>query len=313
LDINTEYAVLMAANSDGGQRMLLRNHRIKVGGFGIVGFVAQTGLPRIAENVNEDAMYFNNIDLPDTQSELALPLSIGNVIIGALDVQSTQAAAFTKQDIETLSLLADQVSIAIQNAKLFEETRSALQEAQKYYTQSAAASWREINRQSAISGFRYANGKIEAFNTDSSTMDKSTHGVTSNKGSELTGKSDVQTEHETISIPINIRGQSLGTLNIRQPGRTHAWRDSEVHLFQSIVDRLSFALENARLYVDAQKRAAKERVIGDIGAKISSSVSLDNILQVVVEELGRTLPGSEVVVQFEKDSLGVNVEPGGAQ
>jgi GAF domain-containing protein len=96
------------------------------------------------------------------------------------------------------------------------------------------------------------------------------------------------------------------------PGRTQAWRDSEIHLYESIVERLSFALENARLYVDAQKRASKERVIGEIGSKISSSVNLDNILQIVVEELGHTLPGSEVIIQFEEGNIAAITESGDA-
>lgn len=311
LDVNREYAVLKASNSVGGQRMLLRNHRLKVGEMGIVGFVTQTGQSRIALNVGEDAVYFNNIDLPETHSELALPLSIGNEIIGALDVQSTQTAAFTNQDVDTLGLLADQVSIAIQNARLFDETRTALQEAQNIYTQSALVSWREINRQSTISGFRYANGTVEALNTDTISQAASIDSVIPAPSSASPGKSNFETSKETISIPINSRGQSLGTLNIRQPGRTLAWRDSEIHLYQSIVERLSFALENARLYIDAQKRASKELLIGEIGAKISSSVNLDNILQIVVEELGRTHPGSEVIVQFEKSNLVTSTESGG--
>lgn len=289
LDLNREYAVLKAANSEGGQRMLLRNHRLKVGQIGIVGFVTQTGQSRIALDVGDDAEFFNNPDLPETHSELALPLSIGNEIIGALDVQSVQTAAFTNEDIDILGLLADQISIAIQNARLFEETRSALQEAQNVYTQSAMSSWREINRQKAISGFRYANGTIEPLNLPPPLQ------VTA-------------VNNETLSVPIIFRGQSLGALTIRQPGRTLAWRDSEIKLYTSIVERLSFALENARLYIDAQKRASKERVIGEIGAKISGSVNLENILQIVVEELGRTLPGSDVFVQFEEGSLGANAE-----
>ena len=284
LDADREYAVLKAANSEGGQRMLARNHRLKVGQLGIVGFVTQTGQSRIVLNVGEDAIFFNNTDLPETRSELALPLKIGDEIIGALDVQSIQNNAFTTSDVDILGLLSDQICIAIQNSRLYDETRLALAEAQNIYTRSALASWREINRQSAISGFRYINGIVEPLRPD-------------NAG-EIT-----PIENGSLTIPINFRGQSLGALNIRQPGRTQPWSDSETRLYRSIVERLSFALENARLYVDAQKRASKERVIGEIGSKISSSVNLDNILRIVVEELGRTLPGSDVSVQFEESNL----------
>src|SRR5690606_15491511 len=121
LDVHKEFAVLAAANSDGGRRMLERNHRLKVGETGIVGFVTQSGQPRIALDVGSDAVFFNNPDLPNTRSEIALPLRVETDIIGALDVQSTETNAFSEEDVNILSLLADQVSIAIQNARSYQQ------------------------------------------------------------------------------------------------------------------------------------------------------------------------------------------------
>lgn len=68
--------------------MLARNHSLAVGQTGIVGFVTATGQPRIALDVGADLVYFDNPDLPDTRSEIALPLRYAGQIIGALDVQS---------------------------------------------------------------------------------------------------------------------------------------------------------------------------------------------------------------------------------
>lgn len=287
-----QYAILQASNSEGGQKMLKKSHRLKVGHTGIVGFVTGTGQARIALDVGDDAAFFNNPDLPNTRSEIALPLRVGENIIGALDVQSHEASAFGSEDIGILSLLADQISIAIQNARLFEETRAALAEAQVFYRQSATASWRDILRQ-GTRGFRYLNGSIEAIKTTGETPKKAV-GRSAEKQENIA-------DSELLTIPINIRGKSLGTLKIRQTGRDHSWSDSETRVYQSIVDRISFALENARLYQDAQRRASKERVIGEITTKVSSSVNMDNILQTAVEELGRVLPGSEVVIQFEQE------------
>lgn len=128
LDTAKEYAVLSASNSEGGQRMLERSHRLKIGETGMVGYVTSTGKPRIALDTGTDAVFFNNPDLPETRSEIALPLRVGEEIIGALDVQSIEANAFKQEDINILSTLADQVSIAIQNARQYEETRRALVE-----------------------------------------------------------------------------------------------------------------------------------------------------------------------------------------
>jgi len=116
-----EYAVLHAASSAGGQRMLERGHKLAVGKVGIVGYVAGTGEPRVALDVGEDAVFFDNPDLPETRSEMALPLISRGRVIGVLDVQSTETAAFSEEDVTTLQTMADQLAIAIENARLYQE------------------------------------------------------------------------------------------------------------------------------------------------------------------------------------------------
>src|SRR6185503_1441571 len=152
LDPRREYAVLSAANSEGGQRMLARNHRLRVGEMGIVGFVTSVGEPRVALNTGEDAVFFNNPDLPETRSEISLPLHIGDEIIGALDVQSTKPNAFDQEDINILTTLADQVSIAIQNARQYEETRKALAEADALSGQFVQTEWQHFTKRQKLIG-----------------------------------------------------------------------------------------------------------------------------------------------------------------
>ena len=283
LDPSGQYAVLQAANSEGGKNLLARGHRLRVGQVGIVGYVTGVGKARIALDVGDDATFFNNPDLPQTRSEMALPLKSGNNIIGALDIQSERPAAFAKEDIEVLSLLADQISTAIQNARLFDETQTALNEAQLIFSKNVQNSWREIVSIEKNT-FRFANGK-----------------VTEIEASEQAPKTE---SDGALDLPIVIRGETLGRLKIK----THTlreWSEQDVRIFQSIVDRLGFALENARLFRDAQRLVSKEQLIGDITDKISRSVNLDNILQTAVEELGHIITDSEVTIQVgEHEDLG---------
>jgi putative methionine-R-sulfoxide reductase with GAF domain len=141
LDDVGRYAILRAANSEGGRRMLQRGHRLQVGSEGIVGDVTFSGRPRLALDVGADATFFDNPDLPETRSEIALPLRIGDEIIGAIDVQSTQAAAFGQDHVTVLSVLADQVAIAIQNARLFQQSQTALAEAEQAYQRYLQNEW----------------------------------------------------------------------------------------------------------------------------------------------------------------------------
>jgi GAF domain-containing protein len=291
-DPQDDYAVLRASNSPGGQKMLARGHRLKIGQIGIVGFTTGTGQPRIALDVGEDFIYFDNPDLPNTRSEMALPLQSGGKIIGALDVQSIARAAFGPEDIDTLSLLADQISIAIQNSLLFEETNAALAEVREIYQRATQTSWQEIAQQGKI-GFRFANGSVEPLTPDAASPKDET------ADKDRQGKNP-----EILSIPISVRGQTLGSLNIRQPGRGHDWSTTESRLYQSIVERMSFALENARLLEDTLNRATREQKVVEISTKVGSSVRIEQILQTTAEEISRAFGGAEVLVQLQPGTKG---------
>lgn len=121
VDETGEFAVLRAASSEGGRKMQDRGHKLAVGKVGLVGYVSSTGRSRIALDVGKDAVHFANPELPDTRSEMALPLRVGERVIGALDVQSAEPNAFDEADIVVLQTMADQLAVAIENARLLED------------------------------------------------------------------------------------------------------------------------------------------------------------------------------------------------
>jgi GAF domain-containing protein len=123
IDEHGEYAVLRAATGAAGQKLLESGHKLKVNEVGIVGYVTGSGQPRVALDVGADAVYFKNPFLPETRSELTLPLRVSEKIIGALDVQSKEPAAFDNEDVIILQTMADQLAVAIENARLFEIER----------------------------------------------------------------------------------------------------------------------------------------------------------------------------------------------
>jgi GAF domain-containing protein/HAMP domain-containing protein len=127
-DQSGEFAVLRAASSEGGEKMLREGHQLAVGKSGIVGYVTGTGNPRIALDVGTDTYHLTNPNLPETRSEIALPLRSGAAIIGALDVQSKEPNAFSEDDLFVLQTMADQLAVAIENARLIEaQSRVAIQ------------------------------------------------------------------------------------------------------------------------------------------------------------------------------------------
>lgn len=285
LDEAGEYALLGAANSEGGQRMLARGHRLKVGAQGIVGYVTSSGSPRIALNTGTDAVFFNNPDLPETHSEMAVPLKSGGKIIGALDVQSNQANAFSQEDLEVLQVLADQISIAIDNSRQFDQTQKSLSEAETIFKQYLRREWNRLRDSDKILGYRYSITGVEPLENPISQEN-------------LLEKS-LENEEAALAIPIKVRNEVIGVLNIRNPGR-RAWTKEEIGMVEAIAERVAVSAENARLFDESQKRAAKEQIIGEITTKIGASINLSNIMQTAVEELGHTLSGSQVSIRLKK-------------
>ncbi|MBN1976275.1 MAG: PAS domain S-box protein [Anaerolineae bacterium] len=128
IDRAGKYAVLRAATGEAGRQMLEHGHKLKVGEIGIVGYVTGSGQPRISLDVDADAAHFVNPFLPETRSEMALPLKVGGRTIGALDVQSVHEAAFGDDDVAALQIMADQLAVAIERTRLFAQAQAALEE-----------------------------------------------------------------------------------------------------------------------------------------------------------------------------------------
>lgn len=292
LDTAKEYAILSASNSDGGKRMLDRGHRLKVGEIGLVGYVTSTGRPRVALDAGADAIFFNNPDLPETHSEMTLPLRVGKEIIGALDVQSLEPNAFYQEDIQILSTLADQVSIAIENARQHEETRKALEESESLSKQFIQAEWSNFVHAQKIEGIRHTGAK--------STLLYRKSGDGDGKGPSSTGQLRPKGRGAVLSLPVKLRGEVIGTVDIRSP-ENRQWDQDELDIVTAILERASIAMENARLLTESQKLAAKERTIGEISARISAQSEIEELLKTAARELGRTLPGMEVAIQLNQD------------
>jgi hypothetical protein len=98
-----------------------------------------------------------------------------------------------------------------------------------------------------------------------------------------------------------LRGQEIGKLKVNSQGADRSWDQDEIAIVQVAAERAALALENARLLEDAQRRASKEQIIGEISSKIGASINLDNILQTTLREMGRILPGAEISIQVENE------------
>lgn len=296
MDENQEFALLRASNSEGGQRMLERQHKLKLDTNSIVGYTTLRGEPRIALDVGADAVFFNNPDLPDTRSEIALPLRVGGRVIGALDVQSTEPNAFTQEDVNVASILADQIAIAIENARLFSEAHAALSNSEETFSRYVKQEWSGFARQSKNTGYMFDGTRTTA-------LDKKEK-YEKVKSLAQTGRLSLEKESSEITIPIKFRGQTVGILDVKSKKGNRQWTQDEITLLEAAAERAAFALENARLVESSQRRASRERAIGEISTKIGAVSDLEAIMQTAVEELGRKIGSiAEVTLELESEEI----------
>ena len=287
LDSNKEFAVLRAANSAGGQKMLARKHRLRIGQQGIVGYAIAKGKARVALNVGEESVFFDNPDLPETQSEVALPLIYGREIIGALDIQSTQTNAFSEEDLELFATLADQVSIAIQNTESLNQAQRALHDAEIATQQLTAQAWETYTQTMAIKGYRFDGNSTQPLDE--------TYQVS---------------EEGTLRIPIRFREQEVASLVLEHPTSGYEWTEDDITMAQVAADRTALALERARLLEESQRRAGRERLVSDITTKIRSTNDPQEMIQTALNELKQALGASkiELTTQMPKVDKPENVE-----
>jgi GAF domain-containing protein/CheY-like chemotaxis protein len=285
VDDQLEYAVLKAASSEGGARMLERGHKLQVGRVGIVGHVAATGEPRIALDVGQDAVFFDNPDLPDTRSEMALPLKTRGRVIGVLDVQSTQEAAFSEDDVAVLQTLADQLAVAVDNAGLVERTEAQLRELRLLHREYTASTWAELASSERSLGYVYDRiGVAPVERLAVPALD-----LALDRGETVTLVEPGERE-AVLAAPLKLRDQVVGTLGIQDVERDREWSPNEVALVEAVSDQVALALENAQLFAETQRSAQHMRALNEISAIVSRLGSLEETSQiladVLVEQLG---------------------------
>jgi GAF domain-containing protein len=335
VDDQKEYAVLRAATGEAGRQMLEQGHRLKVGEVGIVGYVTGRGEPRIALDVGTDAVHFENPLLPETRSEMALPLRLGEQIIGALDVQSQEEAAFGEDDIAVLQTLADQLAVAIENARLLHEMQQTVREVEAISGRYTQESWRAtVRSRRQPHGYRYQRLGIEPVveqplearqawqqgrpvittTQPEAVADRQAVGQAPSTGSgQVFQPASVGQDSQpaitvsTVAVPMKLRGQVVGVLNLRFAGEPIS--PETVSLVEEVASRLALALENARLLEETQQRAERDRLIADITARVRSSMDPETILQTAVRQLGLALGADQTFVQvgqaFQPANLGV--------
>ncbi|MBN1934464.1 MAG: GAF domain-containing protein [Anaerolineae bacterium] len=299
VDDRREFAVLQAGTGEAGHQMMAQGWQLAVGEGSMIGRCVSRNEAEIALDVGAAPSRFDNPFLPDTRSEMALPLrargSAGDsVVIGAMTVQSAQAAAFDEADIALMQTVADQVATAISNARLFRQAQDSLEAERRAYGELSQQAWQALLAATPDLGFvEDANGLAPVGNYwDVEMIEAVQH------AQPAAGGAAGELDPRALAVPILSRGQVVAVIDAHLPKDVGSWTPEQVQLLQSLADQLGVALESARLYQDTQRTAARERLIGEVTARVRETLDVETVLQTATEQVFQALGLDEVVIQL---------------
>jgi len=283
VDENHQWAILRASSSEGGKQMIARDHRLQVGKQGIVGYVTGIGKARISQDIELDRIHSVTPELPNTRSEMALPLKAHNQIIGALDIQDVYENAFSSEDVSALQTLANQIAVAIDNARLYQQAQLNIQEIQTLMGETDLQTWNDAYAIGTIPAYKFeasqASGVQKVTDTETSTQDS--------------GK---------IEIPINVRGQTIGSIDILREENNEELSEDEARVLETLSEQLGVAIDSARLFQETQTRASTERIIGEVSSKIRETLDINSILKTTAIQVREMMNLPEVTIRITEPS-----------
>ncbi len=299
VDEKKEFAVLKAAASKGGDQFLDRNLRIKLSDSSVVSYAFSRAELRLSPNITEETNFHTIPLLPGTKSELALPLLHNEEVIGIIDVQNDQLAAFSPTELKILKNYADQAAILYVKSVYHQKLGKAQDELDGTYRQYTQKSWRSHLMQGKQKvAIRYRQDVLEK---EAPQPIEAIQAITEGKPVIVKDKTSPGSKKatSTVTLPIKLRNQVIGALHFKL--ETSHLPEDWLILMESISDRLAVALENARLLEEIQSRASREHLVSEISTKIRSSPNVDQVLRTAVSEIGQKLGVSEVMIHLHSD------------
>jgi GAF domain-containing protein len=322
MDNANSNAVVREATGEAGAQMKRIGHKLAAGSKSVVGYVAGQGEPLVVNDTAQDATHLPNPLLPDTRAEAALPLKVGDRILGVLDVQSTVPFSFNKNDLNTMQILADQVAIAVSNTELFAEIQEHLSQHRLLHhiiTSAASGTTLEEALTSTVKGLQVTLGgdRVAILLADADRKNlvveawvgysEETSGLNVPFGSGITGWvashqkplriADVTQDaryiqvsantRSELALPLIFRNDILGVLNVESE-QVAAYTENDEEMLGTLAGSLAAIITNARLVDQIRRQAERERLLYEITSKIRRSTDIQTILSTTINEINRS-------------------------
>jgi GAF domain-containing protein/HAMP domain-containing protein len=311
LDNSGENLVLAEGYGEAGAAMIASDHRIAVNTLESVEAQAvRTGQIVRVDDVLTEADWVANPLLPETRSELAVPIKLDERVVGVLDVQSEREARFEPQTAAILSTVANGIATAIRNAQRFAEAQDALTKAEKLQQQYLQTGWRTFLTSQGIT--TYQQVKPEAISIDESLLTQIKQGVSHGQkvviGQAEAGEAENGKAQSAVAVPLILRGQFIGNIRVHDTVGAHQWTTEEIALLESISEQMSLALENARLFDETRQRASREQLTRQITDRMRAAPDVDSIIETGLSELAKALGVSRTYVKLSPKADSSKIE-----
>jgi GAF domain-containing protein len=281
MDDTGNWANLVASTGEAGQKMIARRHRLAVGSASIIGWVTSNRLPRVALNVDQDPFYFRNPLLPDTNAEMAVPLLVGQRLIGALDIQSTDAEAFDEDDVRALEGIASELAVAIDRARVQRDMQDRLDRMQQSAMFEIREAWARVGRSGATPTIHLSP------QGDFIPADEGRFQLIDKVSSE--GRTIVSADGSEIGVPIQVRGELIATLSAKHPQPSETWTEDDIALIEAIASQTALSLESARQRDEEHRRVTELEVLNRVSQAVSQMLRLDTLYRIVHRQINQVL------------------------
>jgi GAF domain-containing protein/DNA-binding LacI/PurR family transcriptional regulator len=252
--------------------------------------------------INRDTLASDFVDLVDLarqgiRSTVSAPLFAGGQVIGTLNVASDRPDAFTQRDGNLLLQMASLLSAAIENRRLFEQIQAALQEVEDTHRRYLEQAWTEYLKTARAAS--YETERLDAAPLGDTILPEIQQVTERQSAIVLAGDGDGEGERSALVAPIMLRGAIIGALGIHDDDSARQWTNDEITFVEAVAERMALAAENLRLLDEAQRRAARERLVSEISGQVRASLDPDTILKTTVRELGRVLGAESATIEMK--------------
>lgn len=288
MDETGNWADLIASTGEAGSKMIARHHRLALGSASIIGWVTANRLPRVALDVEQDPFHFKNPLLPETQSELAVPLLVGQRLLGALDVQSIEPHAFGEDDIRALEAITSEVAVAIDSARIQREMQEHLDRIERSDRAETQAAWGRIARSRSVP-IIHLNPSGEIGSPTDEVFPVIDDAI-------IQDATVVSPDGRDIAVPIQVRGETVATLAARRAKPSEPWNDEEIALMEAVASQSAQALEGARQRSEERRRVSELEVINRISQAVSQMLPQDTLFRIVRRQLIQAIGDADLKI-----------------